>query len=571
MKFYKNIRLILLIVLIILSLIAISPHPNADGVAIRSVAKDSAASLAGVPAPDPTIKPTARERIIAINNQPITDELSYFAAVETILSRGVNVSFTLQTNKDLYRLTTQPLYQEIELNETEIINITESVFNETSGEFENITQEVERPIIERTIIGVEDIGFSVFPAPKTNIRRGLDLSGGTRVILEPATPATPEEIDLIVENIKQRLNVFGLSDLVVRTAEDLDGSEFIIVEIAGANRDEVRELLSQQGKFEAKIANETVFRGGENDITYVCRTASCSGLDPQAGCGLTTATEWNCRFRYEISLSPQAAARQAAATDKLDVLYDQGGGYLSAPIELYLDDEFIDSLQIAADLKGRALTEIVISGSGTGTSRAEATQDALDNMRQLQTVMITGSLPVQLNIVKTDSISPLLGDEFLRNAIIAGILAMIGVIAIVAIRYREWKIAIPMSITMFSEAIIILGCASVINWNIDLAAIAAIIISIGTGVDDQIVIADETLRGETSEASLIWKERLARAFFIIMAAYITTVAAMMPLWFAGAGMLRGFALTTIIGVSIGVFVTRPAFGVIMEYLLNKDE
>ncbi|MBW3001002.1 protein translocase subunit SecD, partial [Candidatus Woesearchaeota archaeon] len=54
------------------------------------------------------------------------------------------------------------------------------------------------------------------------------------------------------------------------------------------------------------------------------------------------------------------------------------------------------------------------------------------------------------------------------------------------------------------------------------------------------------------------------AFFIIFAAYFTTVVAMLPLWFAGAGLLKGFALTTILGVSIGVLITRPAFAAIIQ-------
>ena len=54
-----------------------------------------------------------------------------------------------------------------------------------------------------------------------------------------------------------------------------------------------------------------------------------------------------------------------------------------------------------------------------------------------------------------------------------------------------------------------------------------------------------------------------------MVAYFTGVAAMVPLLFAGAGLLKGFALTTIIGISIGVFITRPAFAAAVEVLLKK--
>ena len=54
-----------------------------------------------------------------------------------------------------------------------------------------------------------------------------------------------------------------------------------------------------------------------------------------------------------------------------------------------------------------------------------------------------------------------------------------------------------------------------------------------------------------------------------MGAYLTIVVAMIPLLFAGAGLLKGFALTTIIGASVGVFITRPAFAATIETLLKE--
>jgi preprotein translocase subunit SecD len=245
------------------------------------------------------------------------------------------------------------------------------------------------------------------------------------------------------------------------------------------------------------------------------------------------------------------------------VVDENGQSYLSEKLYLYLDNELVDELNIGAELKGNPQTDISISGSGTGPSQQAAMTDALKNMKKLQTILITGSLPVKLEIVKTDTISPVLGEEFIRNAMLIGLMAIIAVAVVVFIRYRKLVISIPMVISMASEAIIILGVASLIGWNLDLAAIAGIIIAIGTGVDHQIVIADETLTGEKARLSN-WKDKLKKAFFIIFAAYLTTLVAMLPLWFAGAGLLKGFALTTILGITIGVFITRPAFAAIIE-------
>jgi len=119
-----------------------------------------------------------------------------------------------------------------------------------------------------------------------------------------------------------------------------------------------------------------------------------------------------------------------------------------------------------------------------------------------------------------------------------------------------------------SELVILLGVASLIGWNIDLAAIAGIIMAIGTGVDHQIVITDEILKGEL-KMIFNWKERIKNAFFIITGSYFTLFVAMLPLIFAGAGLLKGFAITTLIGASIGVFISRPVYAKLVEITLKE--
>lgn len=573
-KLMKNPRVIILIVALILMIVAIHPNPDSEGVAIRSVDKNSSASLAGIESPSPTSSPMSREVITSINNQPIKNVQDYLAAIETMQPERV---YRIKTDQGSYSLTTQPIINVTVLDETEEKNVTELVqVNRTINgtvvtEMENRTRTITVNKTLEEVVGMEDIGLTVYDAPTTNIKKGLDLQGGTRVLLRPETELNDEDMDILVENIKERLNVYGLSDIIVTKTKDLSGNQFILVEIAGLNEKEVSELLARQGKFEAQIGNETVFTGG-NDITYVCRTADCSGIDPSTGCGQIGSGQWSCRFRFSISLSPEAAQRQAEITQELQVVPDANDDYLNETLDLYLDNQQVDSLNIGADLKGRATTQISISGSGVGSTREQATFDALESMKKLQTVLITGSLPVKLEIVKADTISPVLGEEFLRNVLVIGVVSILAVSAVVILRYRKVIIAVPMTLTMVSEVVLLLGLASLIGWNLDLAAIAGIIIAVGTGVDDQIVITDEVLRKGGKESRLLtWRQRIKRAFFIIVAAYFTTVVAMIPLWMAGAGLLRGFAITTIFGVSFGVFITRPAYAAIVEYLLGNKE
>jgi len=568
-KMLTNWRVILVFITLLLAVVAISPNPYADGVAIRSITMNSSASSAGIESSKPTAAPMTRERIISMNNIPIHNMSDYYNFVDTL---EPNRTIQIKTNKGMYQLVTQPLLKITILNETEQKIINETIFvNETiNGTVQLVEKIVEKTIIvnktRSEIIGTEDLGLVVYDAPTTNLRKGLDLQGGTRVLLAPEEKLDSDNMDILLENMKYRLNVYGLSDVVVREVGDLSGNQYILVEIAGANEQEVKDLMSKQGKFEAKISNDTVFKGG-GDITHVCRTAQCSGIDPSSGCGMS-GDLWVCRFMFSISLSPEAAQKQADLTRNLDVITENGEDYLTEKIYLYLDDEQVDELNIGADLKGRAVTDIAISGSGSGQTEQEAIFNSLANMKKLQTVLITGSLPVKLNIIKTDNISPSLGNEFVKSALIMGLLSLVAVLLILMIRYRKLKLVIPMIITSIVESVALLGVAAVIGWNLDLAAIAGIIIAVGTGINDQIVITDEALRGEKSEA-YDWKKKIKNAFFIVMGSYFTMGVAMIPLMFAGAGLLKGFALTTVIGFSIGVFITRPAYAAIIE-LLTKE-
>tara|TARA_Y100000294_G_scaffold177897_1_gene205489 strand:- start:586 stop:2304 length:1719 start_codon:yes stop_codon:yes gene_type:complete len=565
-KIIKNARVIILLVLLALAVVAINPRPVADGIAIRSILTNSAAAEADLQQPSPTKSPVNRERILEINNRPITSVEDYYDYVNTLKP---NQSVQIKSNKGLYRLTTREVIEIIELNETEtktieeVVTINETVNGSIIQKNKTVIKTIEAPKTIEVQTGItEDIGIRIFKAPKTNIRKGLDLQGGTRVLLQPEVPLSPQDLQTLIDNMNERLNVYGLSDLIIRDASDLTGNQYILVEIAGANEEEIRELLAKQGKFEAKIANKTVFIGGK-DIVFVCRAADCAGIDPNAGC-TQSGRDNVCRFRFSITITPEAAQRQADATRTLSLVDD--GRYLSEPIELHLDDTKVDELNIGADLQGSATTEIQISGSGIGLSQQEAIINALNNMKRLQTVLITGSLPVKLDIVKIDAISPLLGEEFLKNAFIAGLFALISVGIVVFIRYRKLVVAVPMVIISISEVMLLLGLAALIGWNIDLAAVAGIIIAVGTGIDHQIVITDETLRGQ--QAIYNWRERIKRAFFIIMASYFTVLVALIPLIFAGAGLLKGFAITTIFGASIGVFISRPVFARVIEILLK---
>ncbi len=545
-----NWRVLAVAIAVIISFIFINPQLGVDGVAVRSVDSGSTAAAAGMESPDEGANPTNLERILEVNGQEIHSIADYTAATANL---QIGDAVSIVSTEHRYRLNVRAETQTITLAEQEEQIITDDEGNNQTI-LVNLTEEID--------VGVEDLGIQVTAASSSNIRRGLDLQGGTRVLLQTTEEISDEDFELLLAGLNERLNVFGLSDIAIRGATDLDGRKNVLVEIPGADEEAVRNLLLQEGKFEAKILDETIFTGGK-DIVDVCKSAECSGLDPQAGC-VDFGGQWSCRFRFTITMTQEAAESQRAALQQLDVV----GGSLSAPLQLFLDGELVDELSIAADLQNSVATTISISGTGEGSTRNNALQDMNVNMRRLQTILITGSLPVSIEIAQTDSISPVLGETFLRNAFLMGAIAILVVISILMAVYRNFKVAIPMMLTSLLEIFILLGIASAIKWSVDIAAIAGIIAAIGSGVNDQIVITDEAIRGDSRHVKS-WTEKFRNSIFIIMGAFWTLFFAMLPLFFIGAGLLRGFALTTIIGTAVGVFLTRPAYAKIVEILLKE--
>ncbi len=493
-----SLRIWILIIILVFSLLAIRPGFN-SGVIVKSVDKDSIESKQGL---------KQGEIIKIINSQEIKNKEDYARVLGNIFLDDSEKRIDIRTESNQYIFLTNQTLQ----------------------------------------ITIENI-------PRTRIQTGLDLRGGARALVQPDVPVSDLEMQDLVDVSRNRLNVYGLSDVNIRGVSDLSGNRFMLVEVAGATPSDLEQLISQQGKFEAKIANKTVFSGGEKDISDVCRNdASCASV---TGC-FPSQSGYVCNFAFTVFLREEAAQKHADMTRNLSL--DETGNYLNESLILFVDDKEVDSLLISSNLRGQVTTQIQIQGSGTGATQDEAIKDARSSMNQLQTILLTGSLPYKLGIVKLDTISSLLGGNFAYSIIIAMVGAILAVSVIVFIRYRKIKSSLALLFTSFSELLIILGFAALIRWNLDLPSIAGILATIGTGVDQQIVILDEASRSKV----LSMKDRMKRALSIILSAYLTVVVAMIPLYWAGAGLFKGFALTTIIGVTVGVLITRPAFADIIK-------
>jgi preprotein translocase subunit SecD len=194
--------------------------------------------------------------------------------------------------------------------------------------------------------------------------------------------------------------------------------------------------------------------------------------------------------------------------------------------------------------------------------------------REVAVNLRAGALPAALDVgpdgAGTSSyVSPSQGQSFKTNSLITGIIAVLAVSGVVFLRYGEPKVALPMIVTALSEVVVLLGLAAGIGYPLDLSVIAGFIAVIGTGVDDLIIIADEVMSEGDVNSRRVFKSRFRKAFWVIGAAAATTIIAMSPLAVLSLGDLQGFAIFTILGVVVGVLLTRPAYGDILRALLTN--
>lgn len=498
-------RVWILIICLVLSVLAIRPTFESGGL-VKSVVKDSDAYNSGLRAGD---------IIKSVNGQPV-ENLADYSRIDSSL-------FTSNST-------------------TRVSIVTKS------GEF--------------TLLTNHTLDLVVANVPKTRLKSGLDIQGGARALVRPTTNITDAQLEDLIAISNNRFNVFGISDVKIRAVRDFSGARFMLVEVAGATPTDLENLIAQQGKFEARIGNQTVFVGGDKDITSVCRNdAKCAGI---VSCSSNAGT-YVCGFSFTIYLSQEAAQRHATITSQIPLDVASGGQYLSENLTLVVDDVLVDQLLISKDLQGSASTQISIQGSGSGTTQEEALNNAKESMHKLQTILITGSIPYQLEIVKLDTISAALGSQFTDTILLAGLASIVVVSIIIFLRYRKIGLSLALLVTSFSEIVIILGVAALIGWNLDLASVAGILATIGTGVDQQIIILDESRRSK----DISIRERMKRALFIIFSAYLTALASFLPLYWAGAGLFKGFAITSIIGITSGVFITRPAFADMIRKMEDK--
>ena len=374
-------------------------------------------------------------------------------------------------------------------------------------------------------------------------------AGGKITSYQPGvSKSTAENVKRILEN---KINSLGTKDAKVNTLTGMNNvARYIRVEMAGIDMKQAQEIVGKQGKFEIRIqttGNQTEHVLSGETITSV----QVPGQEPPG------SDKWGVGF----ALSESGAAAFRAAAIKFGATADPANHNLI----MLLDNKTVYSAPLSEDLAGKLQSEDIrqlFASTGTGKYGSQQATNLEIHLR-------AGALPVDVTIAGSGGVTAPLGERYKNTAILAGICALIAVGFVIYYRYREPVIVLPMVLINASEIIILLGFIALINFQMDMPTIAGLIAVLGTGIDQLVVITDEILHEGKVPSPNLYLKRLSRALSIIIVAAATVIIAMLPLLLMDLSTLKGFAMITILGVLVGVLVTRPAYGKIIMQILSK--
>ncbi|SCL75749.1 preprotein translocase subunit SecD [Methanoculleus chikugoensis] len=360
------------------------------------------------------------------------------------------------------------------------------------------------------------------------------------------SPFTADEVKRI---LNEKVNALGMQDARINllTPTGSEYPQYVRIELAGVDMTTAQEIVGTQGLFEIRVQTT----GNETEHVLYGDQITSVGV-PQK--------DYDGRWGVGFSLTDAGAEAFREAAIESGAVNNPNAHNLV----MILDNETVYSAPLGGDLPAQ-----LRSGPVRSLSASTGTGDAgLEDAMTLQIHLRAGALPVKVEIVGSGSVPAALGEQFKTTVALAGLLALLTVGVVVYYRYREPSIVLPMVATNLAEIIILLGIARFII-QLDLATIAGLIAVVGTGIDQLVIITDEVLHEGRVPSPNLYMKRYGRALGIIAVAAATVVIAMLPLALMDLSTLRGFAIITILGVLIGILVTRPAYGKIIMAILSK--
>ncbi len=389
-------------------------------------------------------------------------------------------------------------------------------------------------------MGLNVGGVSIAPLSES-INQGLDLQGGVYLVYEADTDSTGAELDREIEQVieifRLRVDSLGLTEPVIVR----EGDDRVRVELPGVEE-------------------------AEDAIAMIGTTARLEFIDPDGNLVISGNDVNDARVMMDgnrpyVALELDAGAREAFAETTGELAQLPQFPEEDRIIEIILDGEVISAPTVEDRIADGRPT---ISGNFTIESAAE-----------LAALIRAGALPVELEEVRTSTITATLGEYALERSVQAAIIGISLLMLFMIVIYKIPGLVADIALTVY--ILLVFGVIVFLNATVTLPGIAALLLSIGMAVDANVIIFERIKEdigtGKTVRVAI--ESGFKRAFSTILDANVTTLIAGVVLYQFGTGPIRGFAILLIIGILCSMFsaiiITRLLLRLVVKINTRKSK
>lgn len=357
------------------------------------------------------------------------------------------------------------------------------------------------------------------------IKLGLDMSGGVSAVfnvIEDGRPDLDVRIDGTVASLQELLVSKGYTEATVTKGTNSNGMNTIRVEVPDVDDPEtVLSLIGRPATLEFKLEEsdtaEAVIIGSEHlETAYV-------------------TTDDNSAYAVGLKFNDEGTK----------VFSDMTSANVGKSTYIYINGELYTTVNI---------NSAITNGSAIITSQAGYSfEEAKDFATRLQ----SGTFGVKLQQAEVRSISPTLGANAVRNALIAGVIGIALIFVFLAVVYRGMGLAADVALCIY--IVLLLWFSALLPWvQLTLPGIAGLLLSIGMAVDGNVIIFErirEEYRGTSKPIKSAVKAGFKRSIAAIIDGNVTTLIGAIVLWAVGSAAIQGFAVTLFIGIILSMFTS----------------
>jgi SecD/SecF fusion protein len=415
------------------------------------------------------------------------------------------------------------------------------------------------------IIGAIALSLWTIVPVQDSLKLGLDLNGGVQLVLRVKTDDIPPErreetVEQAMRTIDRRVNELGVAEPVIQRYTAADQ---ILVELPGVSDvDHAKQIIKSTAQLRLTLVDRGPFASrdaallaygdalppeldvlpGPGHVFYVVqRTAAITGTDLRSA--RHSIDEFN-RPAVGFTLTPDAARRFGEITER----------NINRLLATVLDHQVTSVATIQSRIDDQ--------GQISGVSREEMIEQVIN--------LNSGALPADLEYIEERTIGASLGAASVR----AGVLASLGGLGLVLLfMLSYYRLAgVNALVTVVLNLLILLAFMAYIPVTLTLPGIAGLILTIGMGVDSNVLIFErikEELAAAGSPRSAV-KAAFTRVWLTIVDTHVTSLVAAAFLYQFGTSPIRGFATTLTIGLVANVFTAVFVSRTLFELALTRN-